>query len=71
MKYLSKFLAQSKESSAVRHNCIIQSDYLKLFGFIFRLDATAFLDRGKFFNPENYFGVFEDQPYTFLLFLVL
>ena len=36
----------------------IENDYIKLSGFAFRLDVTRFLQRGKFFNPENSFKVF-------------
>ena len=50
----------------------IQNNYIKLFGFTFRLDATRFLHRGKFFNPENFFAVFfNDQPHTLLPFSAL
>ena len=38
----------------------IQNNYIKLSGYYFRLDATRFLHRGKFSNPENSFAVFYD-----------
>ena len=46
----------------------IQNNYIKLSDFTFRLDVTRFLPRGKFFNPENSFAVFYDQPYNFFHF---
>ena len=42
----------------------IQINYVKLSGFTFRLDVTKFLRWGKFFNPENSYAVFYEQPYT-------
>ena len=48
-----------------------QNNYIKLSGFTFRLDVTRFLQRGKFFNPENSFAGFCDQPYTLLPFFTL
>ena len=44
----------------------IQNDYMKLSGFTFKLDVSRFLYRGNFFNPENFFVDFYDQPYTLL-----
>ena len=49
----------------------IQNNDTELSGCTFRLDVTKFLHQGKFFNPENSFAVFYDQPYTLLPFSVL
>ena len=46
----------------------IQNNSIKLYEFTFRLDVTRFMHQGKFFNPENSFAVFCDQPYMLLLF---
>ena len=46
----------------------IQNNYKNYFGFSFRLDVTKCLHWGKIFNPEKYFAVFYDQPYTILQF---
>ena len=68
---MSRFLAQSKQSSTIDTAAKIQNNYIKLSGFTFRLIVTRFLLRGKFFKPKNSFAAFYDKPYAFLPFSTL